>query len=85
MLLSFIEIETARTLYGDVVFIGAIRLHDLNVSHMASEAMTLHGGTRNVTAERPFSTDRAFPVSARARMFVSPGRLSPTVRRALRS
>lgn len=69
MLLSFVEVETARTLYGDVVFMPATWLHDLNVSYSASEAMTLHGGVRNVTAERPFATDRAFPVSPRARMF----------------
>lgn len=69
MLVSFVEIETARTLYGDVVFMEATWLHDLNVGYSASEAITLHGGIRNVTAERPFATDRAFPASPRARMF----------------
>ena len=69
MLLSFVEIETARTLYGDVVFMDATWVHDLNVSYVASGTTTLHGGIRNVAAERPFATDRAFPASPRGRMF----------------
>ena len=69
MLLSFVEIETAKTLYGDAVFMDATWLHNVNVSYAAGEATTLAGGIRNVTGERPFATDRAFPVSPRGRMF----------------
>ena len=43
-------------------------LHDLNVSYVVSEGMTLHGGVRNVTREKPFATGRAFPASPRGRM-----------------
>ena len=68
MLLSFLEIETARTLYGDPVFMHATWLHNLNISYTASKAISLHGGIRNVTGEQPFPTDRAFPVGPRARM-----------------
>ena len=49
MLLSFLEIETAETLYGDIVIMDETWLHDLNVSYVVSEGMTLHGGVRNVT------------------------------------
>ena len=63
MLLSFVEIETATTLYGDAVFMDATWLHNVNVSYAAGEATTLAGGIRNLTGARPFATDRAFPVS----------------------
>ena len=69
MLLNFVEIETARTLYGESVFMDATWLHNVNVSYAVGETTTLQGGARNVTAERPFSTDRAFPASPRGRMF----------------
>ena len=68
MLLRFLEIETAETLYGDIVIMDETWLHDLNVSYVVSEAMMLHGGVRNVTGEEPFATDRAFPASPRGRM-----------------
>lgn len=68
MLLRHVEVETADTLYGDIVVMDATWLHDLNVSYVVGEAMTLHGGMRNVTAEEPFATDRAFPASPRGRM-----------------
>ena len=54
MLLSFLEVETAETLYGDIVIIDETWLHDLNVSYVVSEAMMLHGGVRNVTRENAF-------------------------------
>lgn len=81
MLLSFVEIETARTLYGEAVFMDATWLHDLNVRYAASETTALHGGVRNVAAARPFATDRAFPASPRARMLYLRGRLSHAVAR----
>ena len=68
MLLRFLEIETAGTLYGDIVITDETWLHDLNVSYVLSQATTFHGGVRNVTGEKPFPTDRAFPASPRGRM-----------------
>ena len=68
MLLRFLEIETAGTLYGDIVITDETWLHDLNVGYVVSQATTLHGGVRNVTGEKPFPTDRAFPASPRGRM-----------------
>ena len=69
MLSGFVEVETADTLYGDAVFMDETWLHDLNLRYVVNESMTLHGGIRNVTAEEPFATDRAFPASPRGRMF----------------
>ena len=68
MLPRFLEIETAATLYRDTVVMDDTWLHDLNVSYVVGQATTLHGGVRNVTGEKPFPTDRAFPVSPRGRM-----------------
>ena len=69
MLLRSLEIETAGTLYGDVVIMDRTWLHDLNISYAFGETTTLRAGVRNVTGEKPFITDRAFPVSPRGRMF----------------
>ena len=69
MLLSFVEIETAETLYGDAVFMEETWLHDISASYNFNDDITFYGGIRNLTEEDPFSTDRAFPASPRGRMF----------------
>lgn len=66
-LVSFVEIETADTLYGDAVFMDPLWIHNLNASYDYSEKVFVFGGIRNVTDEEPFATDRAFPVSPRGR------------------
>lgn len=68
MLLSFLEIDTARTLYGDSVFMDATWIHDLNASYNVTDELTLIGGINNLTQESPFGTDHAFPASPRGRM-----------------
>ncbi|MCH8136172.1 MAG: TonB-dependent receptor, partial [Proteobacteria bacterium] len=68
MLLSFVEIETAQTLYGDAVFMKETWIHDLSARYTYSDQITLYGGIKNLTQEDPFDTDRAFPASPRGRM-----------------
>lgn len=68
MLLSFVEIETAQTLYGDSVFMDETWLHDLNATYVWNDSLTIRGGVNNLTEEDPFGTDRAFPASPRGRM-----------------
>lgn len=68
MLLRFLEIDTARTLYGDTVFMDRIWIHDLNARYAIGEELTLYGGINNLTEQRPFPTNHAFPASARGRM-----------------
>lgn len=69
MLVSFVEIETAQTLYGDAVFMDETWIHDLNATYTFSDEITIYGGIKNLTQEDPFGTDRAFPASPRGRMF----------------
>ena len=69
MLLNFLEVDTARTLYGDAVFMRGSWIHDFNVRFSAGEQLTLYAGVNNVSGERPFATNHAFPASPRGRMF----------------
>ncbi|MCH8174506.1 MAG: TonB-dependent receptor [Proteobacteria bacterium] len=68
MLVSFVEIETARTLYGDAVFMKETWIHDLSARYTYSDQITIYAGIKNLTQEDPFDTDRAFPASPRGRM-----------------
>ncbi len=68
MLLSFLEIEDADALYGDIVIMEETWLHNLNATYNYSDEVTLYAGVRNLTQEDPFATDRAFPASPRGRM-----------------
>lgn len=69
MLLRFLEIETAETLYGDTVFQDRIWLHDANGSYLVTAKLSIHAGIRNLTDEQPFITNFATPASPRGRMF----------------
>ena len=65
-----VEIETATELYGEgVALSGDIFIHDLNASYDLNENIRFYGGVNNLTGEEPFSTENAFPVSARGRTF----------------
>ncbi len=68
-LVSFVEIETAKTLYGDSVFMGETWLHDLNASYRVNDEIMVYGGVNNLTNESPFATDRAWPASPRGRYY----------------
>lgn len=68
-LLAFLEIDDARTLYGDSVFQDAFWQHDLSVGFDYSDELSLYGGIKNFTGETPFITNNAFPASPRGRFF----------------
>jgi iron complex outermembrane recepter protein len=63
------EIETVKQNFGRAGFADEIYLHSVRMSFEYSDAMTLYGGVDNVTAEDPFKTERAYPVSPRGRYF----------------
>ena len=69
MLFRFLEIETAETLYGDIVFQDRVWLHDANRSYLVTDNFSIHGGIRNITDEQPFITNYAIPTSPCGRMF----------------
>ncbi|MEO1574696.1 MAG: TonB-dependent receptor, partial [Pseudomonadota bacterium] len=68
-LLRFVEIDTARTLYGDSVFQDGFWQHDLSVSYQRNDRMQFFGGVKNFTDEQPFITDFGYPASPRGRFF----------------
>ena len=69
-LVSFVEIDTARTLYGDAVFMDETWIHNLSAEYRYNEQLSIYGAVRNFTDESPFGTDRAWPASPRGRFFV---------------
>ena len=69
MLVSFLEIDTAVSLYGDSVIMDETWIHDLNATYLLNEQLTIYGGINNISQENPFLTDHAFPASPRGRMF----------------
>ncbi|MCG8415069.1 MAG: TonB-dependent receptor [Pseudomonadales bacterium] len=68
MLVSFLEIDTAVSLYGDSVIMDETWIHDLNATYIFNDNFTFYGGINNITQENPFLTDHAFPASPRGRM-----------------
>ena len=68
-LLSFVEIDTADTLYGDAVFMDAFWQHDISASFQFSDELFIYGGIKNASGEDPFITDFAYPASPRGRFF----------------
>ncbi|MEM1262068.1 MAG: TonB-dependent receptor [Pseudomonadota bacterium] len=68
-LVQFLEIETARSLYGDVVFQDPTWIHDFSANYAVNDELLIYGGIRNVTDEQPFLTNLAYPASARGRFF----------------
>lgn len=68
-LVQFVEIDTAETLYGPAVFMGSFWQHDLNGRYHMNDQTVIYGGIKNLTAEEPFATNRAFPASPRGRFF----------------
>jgi len=69
MLYRNIEVETAETLYGPSVFQDATWVHDISASYLLNDELMVYGGIKNVTEEKPFITELAFPASPRGRFF----------------
>jgi outer membrane receptor protein involved in Fe transport len=68
-LLQFLEIETASALYGPIVTQDEYWQHDINARWYLNDQTMVYGGVRNLTDEKPFITERAFPASARGTFF----------------
>lgn len=49
MLLGFLEIDTARSLYGDSVFMDEMWIHDLSFSYDIDDSLQVYGGLNNIT------------------------------------
>ena len=69
MLVRFVEVETFQSLYGNAVMQDEFWQHDINARWLYNDQLTIYGGIKNVTDEKPFVTDRGFPASARGQFF----------------
>ncbi len=63
------EIETVKANFGPDGFSDETFVHVLTGAYEFSERFTLYGGVNNVTDEKPFITERAYPVGPRGRYF----------------
>lgn len=66
-LLSGAELETYETIFGAAAEQGATYNHNLSGRYEFGEGSSLILGVNNVTGEKPYVTERAFPVSPRGR------------------
>ncbi|MCH8536718.1 MAG: TonB-dependent receptor, partial [Alkalimonas sp.] len=68
-LLRFARKDTYQSLYGDVVMMPSTVVHNMNASYQFGPELMLYGGVNNVTNEKPFITNYAYPASAAGRTF----------------
>jgi iron complex outermembrane recepter protein len=69
MLFGGIEVQVAESLYGPTVFQDELWLHDINARYLVNDEIMIYGGVKNITDERPFMTEFAFPASPRGTFF----------------
>jgi len=69
MLYGGIEAETYMTLYGPVALNEEFWLHDISASYIVNDELMVYGGVKNLTDEKPFFTENAFPASPRGTFF----------------
>ncbi|MEE4208479.1 MAG: TonB-dependent receptor [Parvularcula sp.] len=70
MTLGDVEIETVNAQFGPVGFADEYFIHDLTASYSFSDdRFELYGGVNNLTNEKPFITERAYPVNPIGRSF----------------
>ena len=67
--LRAVEIEDAALTFGPAGFSDDVWIHDLNASYEWSDNIRLFGGVNNLTDEKPFITEQAYPVNPRGRYF----------------
>jgi iron complex outermembrane receptor protein len=65
-LLRFIEIQDLAD-YGDVIQQDKSYVTDINFTYAIEENLDLYGGINNITGEKPFITNYAYPASIRGR------------------
>ena len=67
--LAGVEIEDADITYGPAGFADSFTVHDLSFGYEWSDSLQFYGGINNVTEEKPFITEQAYPVDPRGRFF----------------
>ncbi|MEO0590040.1 MAG: TonB-dependent receptor [Pseudomonadota bacterium] len=70
MTLGDVEIDTVDAQFGDVGFADEYFIHDLTGSYrFQDDRYEVYGGINNLTNEKPFATERAYPVNPVGRYF----------------
>lgn len=70
MALGDVEIDTYTALYGEAGIADETFIHDFSASlTLMDDQLNIYGGVNNVTDEKPFFTERAYPVSPVGRYF----------------
>ena len=64
-----VEIETVDDNFGPDGFTDDIYFHDLMAAWQMDNGIRFYGGIENVTNEKPYVTERAYPLSPRGRYF----------------
>ncbi|MEX2122997.1 MAG: TonB-dependent receptor [Woeseia sp.] len=64
-----VEIEDADITFGPAGIADAFTLHDLSVGYEFSDVLQFYGGVNNITDEKPFITEQAYPVNPRGRFY----------------
>ena len=67
--LRSVEIETADVIFGPAGISSQTTIHDISFSYDWSEQIQIFGGVNNLSDEKPFITELAFPVSPVGRFF----------------
>jgi outer membrane receptor protein involved in Fe transport len=63
------EIETAFDNYGSAAFTDDIAIYDMSLAWDMSDSFRFYGGVSNLTDEKPFISERAYPVSPVGRSY----------------
>lgn len=64
-----VEIQTAQTLYGSVVFQPEFWQHDINARYLWNDDVVIYGGIKNLSDEQPFISNNAYPASPRGTFY----------------
>ncbi len=62
-------IETAVQNYGEGIFTDEFYSHNLSGNYQFNDTVRFYGGISNITDEKPFITERAYPVSPVGRSY----------------
>ncbi len=67
--LRAVEIETVDVIFGPAGIASRTFIHDVSFSYQVDDRIQVYGGINNLTDEKPFITEFAFPVSPIGRFF----------------
>ncbi|MDH4109513.1 MAG: TonB-dependent receptor [Gammaproteobacteria bacterium] len=67
--LGGVEIDTVDTTYGPAGIADSFTIHDLSFGYDFNDSLYFYGGLTNLTDEKPFVTEQAYPINPLGRYF----------------